>query len=191
MTNDLPIHVRQPFLRELAQTPMPEVSDKFLVAYNNGLTLHEEAWRESAEQAALILHRSLQHSETAGRQRLAEWEQESADYRPRQRPRVVANHLTEEEITQELLAVMTSPWSFQDVTGVECALSSARVNRIDLNGDYVLGNCRIVYSGVAGFRGDAPHDRFLIEALKRWKGLRFSSLLKENVMSLNANQQAS
>lgn len=189
MTADLSVGVRRAVLGRLAQTPMPEVFDNFLVTYSNGLTSYDQAWRKAAEQAARTLHRSLRDSETSARHALAAWEHRPVDDRPRQRPRMVVNDLTQEDIAQQLLRVMTSPWSFKDVTGVECALGSACVNRIDPNGHYSLDNCRIVYSGVDVLRGDAPDDRFLVEALKRWKGLPFSGLLAQNLRELNADLQ--
>lgn len=39
------------------------------------------------------------------------------------------------------------------------------------------------------FRTNAPDDRFLIEAMKRWKGLPFSGLFKENFVALGAPER--
>jgi hypothetical protein len=96
---------------------------------------------------------------------------------------VVLDLLTKDEIVEELLKVMTSPWTFLDITGVECALPYASIDRLDPQGDHTLANSPVVFRGINLLRSNCPDDRYVVEALKRWKSLPFSGLLKSNLES--------
>jgi hypothetical protein len=79
-------------------------------------------------------------------------------------PKVIANHMSKEDITAEILKVMVTAHSFRDVTGIVWPVSLASVDHIDPQGDHTLANSRIVYRGVNLFRTNCPDDRFSVEA---------------------------